>query len=261
MPKILLIILFSSCCLAGFSQKAHTSRKEEKRRKISSIVKQEEEGIITYHNQLVAGAKLVTDGYGVFFEYGKYLSPKKSILFQLDIAEKKSQKEQKESTYNGYGTTPFIYGKVNFVYPVKLGMQFQSLLGNKSNKNGVSVTANYGGGLSLAFLRPYMIQVNKSGTNTYVSYNSADSLLFLDPTLIQAGPGFGTGWNKTTVTPGIYGKTALRFDYGTYNEMVSAIEIGLIAEFYTKNVPIMVYSPAKKFFFSAYASIMIGRRK
>ena len=45
---------------------------------------------------------------------------------------------------------PFIYGKENFFYPVKLGVQQQILLGNKSNKNGVSVTANYGGGIVIS---------------------------------------------------------------------------------------------------------------
>lgn len=261
MRKIFLLIILSQLCLASFAQRARTTRKEEKRKRISSIVKKEEDGVIVYHHQLVFGGKLATDGYGGFIEYGRSKSVKKSILFQLDISEKKSNKEDKQTNLANFGSTPVIYGKENYVYPIKLGVQFQNLLGNKSNKNGVSVTANYGGGLSMALVRPYLVQVIKNSNVTYVGYNSPDSNLFLDNHSIIGGPSFGSGWSQAKVTPGIYGKTALRFDYGTYNEVVSALEVGLTAELYSKNVPIMVYAKPRKFFFSAYAAIMFGKRK
>ena len=86
-----------------------------------------------------------------------------------------------------YNSIPFIYGKENFFYPVKLGVQQQILLGNKSNKNGVSITGNYGGGLSLALLRPYYLQVQKGNDFVFVKYNSPDSSFFLDSAVLLAG--------------------------------------------------------------------------
>lgn len=262
MQKIFLIIVMSQLCLTTFAQKAHTTRKAEKRKRISNIIKQEEEGVIVYHHQTVFGLKLINDGYGGFFEYGRSQSIKKSILFQLEVSERKSPKEEKQ-VFNNYSFSPIIYGKRNFVYPIKLGVQVQNLLGNKSNKNGVSITANYGGGISLALIRPYLIQQNKNGVTTYIGYNSPDSLIFLDQgdRNRAGGPNLSTGWNKATVTPGIFAKTALRFDYGTYNEIVSALEVGLTGEFYTKKIPIMAHIPAKQFFLSVYASILFGKRK
>jgi hypothetical protein len=47
-----------------------------------------------------------------------------------------------------------------YFYPLKLGVQQQILLGNKTNRNGISVTANFGGGISLAFLRTYNLEIN-----------------------------------------------------------------------------------------------------
>lgn len=257
MRKIFLIILFSQVCLSSFAQVAHQSKKAEKRKRISSLIKQEEEGVITYHHQLIFGGKLINDGYGGFIEYGLAKSVKKSILFQLEITERKAAKEEKQA--NRLDNSPYIYGKQNFFYPVKLGVQLQSVLGNKSNKNGVSITANYGGGLALGLIRPYLVQVNTGTTFKYVGYNSPDSNLFLNSP--AGGPGFNTGWDKLTITPGLYVKTALRFDYGAYNEVVSALEVGLTGEFYSKKVPIMVRTPAKQFFFSAYAAIIFGKRR
>jgi hypothetical protein len=71
----------------------------------------------------------------------------------------------------------------------------------------------------------------------------------------------GTGWGKMKVTPGLYVKPAIRFDYGKYNEMVSAIEIGLIGEFYSKKIPQMVYQKERQLFLSAFVAIVFGRRK
>ena len=56
-------------------------------------------------------------------------------------------------------------------------------------------------------------------------------------------------------------KSKLGFDYGRYNEMVSAIEVGVMAEFYSKKLQQMVYEKDKNLFLSAYVAIMFGRRK
>ena len=80
--------------------------------------------------------------------------------------------------------------------------------------------------LSLALLRPYYIQVHEGNDLKFVKYNSPDSAIFLNGPFV-GGPTFGKGWSEITVTPGLYAKTALRFDYGSYNEIVSAIEVGI----------------------------------
>ena len=94
----------------------------------------------------------------------------------------------------------------------------------------------------------------------YVKYNSPDSALFLNGPFV-GGPTFGKGWSEITVTPGLYAKTALRFDYGSYNEIVSAIEVGITGEFYSKKIPILLQIPQKQFFFSGYVAIFFGKRK
>ncbi|RYY70310.1 MAG: hypothetical protein EOO13_06970 [Chitinophagaceae bacterium] len=260
------LFLFVTSCLAITALSAQTdppeskTKKEMRKERIDAMAKLEEEGVITLRKHTVFGGKLTSDGYGGFIEIGRARSVKKSMLYQLEITEKKHNKEEKMSNSVFGGTRPYIFGKINFFYPVKLGVQMQYLLGNKGNKNGVSVTGNLGGGASIGLLRPYLFDDDKNGERTWIGYESADSLLYLDGPA-YGGPGFGTGWSKLKVTPGLYVKPAVRFDYGRYNEMVNALEVGVIAEFYSKKVPQMIYQKQRQFFFSAYVAVVFGRRK
>ena len=259
MRKIFFFLIITSISVHSFAQDTRKDRQEAKKQHINDVIKQQEEGVITYKKSFAVGGKLTTDGYGLFFELGRASSVKKALLYQLEIGERKSPREYKQTSYFS-NSAPFIYGKENFFYPVKLGVQQQMLLGNKSNKNGVAITANYGGGVTAAFLRPYYVQVDNGNSIGYVKYNSPDSAEFLTGNII-GGPGLSKGWNEITVTPGLYAKAALRFDYGSYNELISAIEVGVTGEYYTKKIPQMVYNPEKQFFFGGYVAIMFGKRK
>lgn len=259
MRKIIFFLIITCLTINTYGQNKKKQRQLEKREHINTLIRQDEEGVITYKKSFVFGAKLVTDGYGVFFEMGRANSVKKSTLYQLEISERKHIKEDKVSSYYS-NSVPYIYGKENFFYPVKLGVQQQILLGNKSNKNGVSVTGNYGGGILAGLLRPYYLQVQQGNSINYIKYNSADSTDFLNGR-IYGGPTFGKGWSDMTVVPGLYAKAAVRFDYGSYNEVVSAIEVGVSGEYYTKKIPQLVYNAQKQFFFSGYVAILFGKRK
>ena len=262
MKKLILLTISMLSIALVFAQQdvpKKKSKKEIRNERISAMSKLEEEGVITYTKHTSFGGKLTSDGYGGFIEIGRARSVRKALLFQLEITERKHPKEEKQQ--GPFGTTsPIIYGKINYFYPVKLGVQYQHLLGNKGNKNGVSVTANMGGGLSLGLLRPYLVDVDKLGQRTFVGYDSPDSSYFLNGPY-YGGPNFGSGWKDLSVVPGLYLKPAIRFDYGKYNEMINAVEVGLIGEFYSKKIPQMIYIEQKQMFLSAYVAIVFGRRK
>lgn len=266
MRKIIFICLAIIATLPTFAQKTKKEKKEERKQRVNELIKQEEEGVITYHKHTAFGIQLVSDGYGAFLEVGRARSIRKALLFQLNISERKHPKEEKQTNI-AIPTSPFIFGKINYFYPVKLGVQQQILLGNKTNRNGVSVTGNIGGGISVGLLRPYLLEVNDiiNGNRKYIRYESADSSLFVSPGDLQSlqvsGSGLGKGWGNMSVTPGAYAKLGIRFDYGKYNEMLNALEVGIGAEIYTKKVPQIVYVNPKQFFFNAYVAIMFGKRK
>jgi hypothetical protein len=218
-----------------------------------------EENVVYNKKHFAFGGKLTTDGYGGFLEIGRLKSVRKSLLYQFEITERKHNKEEK-MTVNFYSGSPVIYGKINYFYPVKIGAQYSYLLGNKGNKNGVSVTAQLGGGLSMAMLRPYMLKVQTpTGDIKYIRYEDDEQTFTNGP--IVDGPNFLKGWSHVSFVPGFYAKPAVRFDYGRNNTILSALEVGATFEYYTKDIEQMIFQDKEKFFMSGYVAVIFGKRK
>ena len=256
-------MLISNSLFAQIKYQDRKSKQQEKNKRINAIIKQEEEGVIHYKSHFAGGFKLVNDGYGGFLEYAKAQSVNKALLFQFELDERKHSKEQK-STNPYVNSAPFIYGKMNFFYPLKLGVQQQFLLGNKGNRNGVSVSCNFGGGISLGLLRPYLVEVaNAEQVTSFVDYETLydENFNVNDSLGVIGGPSFGQGWSKLKMIPGIYAKSALRFDYGKYNEVISGLEIGASLEYYSKKIPQMIAIKQEQLFLGVYLSLIFGKRK
>ncbi len=242
-------------------------KREDRKERINKLIKQEEEGAIIFSKQTAWGIKLNTDGYGLFMEIGKAKSVQKTNLYWIEIGERKHPKEARVTgdpipIGGGFFVlgNPFIYGKANNFYYAKLGFGQQRLIGGKGNKNGIAVSAIYGGGLSLGLLKPYYIKVRDGGLERDIKYESADSTLFLTGQILGS-TGFSKGFNELKVNPGAYVRTALRFDYGKDNTFLSALEVGLHAEFYSSKVLQMALAKQNQFFLNGYVSLVFGKRK
>lgn len=264
MKKILLSLLLVFCVSALFAQyKKETlskkqQKKEERRERLNALAKQEEEGEVVFNKQSVFGLKMITDGYGFSYEYGKYKSNKKTLLFQFELNEKRHQKEKKISLFDGFGFSNVVFGKTNNFYQAKLGIAQQLRIGGKGNKNGVAVSGIFGGGLSVGLVKPYFVNVID---NNNKEFRSTFPAIIDSNYRISGAAGIFTGWKEVKINPGAHAKVAMRFDYGRFNETVTAIEVGLMGEIYSKKVSQLAYVKEKQFFFSGYISIMLGRRK
>lgn len=259
------LVYTASAQLSPATTTGSATKKEQRRQKINAIVKQAEEGVLVYNKQTIFGLQARSNGYGLFYEIGRMKTPLKSSVYRVDFTEIKHPKENKfQNISNPFLilSNPYVYGKVNNFYQFTMGYGQQRMLGQKGNKNGVSVSAIYNGGLSLGLLKPYYVQVEdpQSTQLKFIKYSSQDSAVFLGPSIIGSG-GFWRGWKEVKIQPGLFVKTALRFDYGRFNEVVSALELGVSAEYYTKKVTIMALQNDKPFFFQGYISLLFGRRK
>ena len=274
MKKCLIVSLGLVVSLAGWSQRkvddkaARAERKEEKRQQVNQMLKLEEEGQPSFSKHSIFGFKVNHDGFGASYEMGKAKTPYKSTIFQFELNDKKHPKEANLSNQFDVGSgfiavgTPFVYGKINHFYQAKGAVGQQVMIGNKGNKSGVAVSAVYAGGLSLGLLRPYYIDVQgSSGQIETIKYSSKDSADFLDPNYILGGTGLSTGWSEIKVVPGAHAKAALRFDWGRFNNSVTALEFGFNFEFYTSRVQQMATLEGKNFFVNGYLSLLFGKRK
>lgn len=250
--KLFLIIFVLSAVVVNAQQKVKSTgadarqlKKTERREKINQLIKQEEEGALIYQKQGAYGFKFNTDAWSMFYEHGKYKTITKTNLWWLELGERKHPKEEKVPTLNASSgflvISSYIYGKRNNFYYLKAGLGQQTLIGGKGNKNGVAVSAIYGGGFSAGLLKPYYIEIQNptTGVREQIKYNNNDNL-FLDPAIILGKGSLTKGFNEITFVPGVHARAALRFDYGRYNEVLSAMEVGVNAEYYSQTMPIVL---------------------
>jgi len=265
-----MLIAFPVCLMAQYKpiekEKSKNDKKAEKKERVNKLIKQEEEGMLIFQKQNIFGFKLYSDGWAALYEKGIMKTVDKTTLFMAEFGEHKSNKEHKQPNVDQNGISfgnSFIYGKVNNFFFLKLGVGQSILLGGKGNKNGVAVSAIYGGGLSLGLLKPYYVKIldvnSKEQKIKYGENAVNDSLFLYGP--FTGGAGVFKGFNEPKVKPGVFVKGALRFDYGKYNETVSAIEAGFNAEYYTSSMPIMAIVKAKKLFLNVFIAIEFGKRK
>ena len=270
MKKLFIIACLLSFGASLFAQEPEEkktkkeARKENKKKKINDLIRQDEEGVLVYSKQSIFGLQLRTNGYGVFYERGKMKSQRNTMLYSLEFNEIKHPKEDKLPNGTGgfsFGN-PYVYGKINNFYSLQLGFGQQHILGQKGNKNGVAVSLVYKGGLTMGLLRPYYIEVEDNGSSKTIKYatdHETDSLFKYG--FILGGGGLGKGWGEMKMKPGGFAKTALRFDFGRFNEVVSGVEVGVSAEFYSAKIPLMLYQKDKQFFYQGHIAIMFGHRR
>ena len=126
---------------------------------LNQLMKENEDGALVFRKQGEVGFKLNTDGVGIFYEHGKYKTITKTNLWWLELGERYSPKEDRQSglfsDQFGFGVgNPYKYGKINNFYYLKLGIAQQLLIGGKKQSNmGVAVSLIYGGGIGIGLFK------------------------------------------------------------------------------------------------------------
>lgn len=267
MKKLVLSIIVVLIASSAWAQnnptpKSPTAKKDKKaakREQVAKLMKMEEEGEIIFNKQSIFGLKLSTDGYGLSYEWGKFKSNRVATIFQIELNEKKHPKEKRTSYQVGtFNVNSVIYGKTNNLYQLRLGIGQQRIIGGKGNKNGVAVMATYAGGLSAGFVKPYYVDVvTKTEERIRSTYPT-----IIDSQYVEIGAsGFTVGWGEVKIRPGAHAKAGLRFDFGRFNETITAVEVGISADFYAQKISQMAYNKEKQFFFNGYVTLLLGRRK
>lgn len=271
MRNIILTVLFSILTLQLFAQNVSDSakmasrlnRQNAKRERMNNMLRMEEEGDLIFNKHNVFGIRLATNGYGINFEKGKFISPTKTRIYQFELNEVHDPKEHHVSAstdqINFSSVNPY---KINNLYEFKMAMGEERLIGGKGNKNGVAVSVLYTGGVTIGFLKPYYLDV----TNAITSATTQETFAQLNQDTaegqqIQGAAGFFSGWDALKIQPALNAKLAMRFDYGRLNQTISAIECGLTEEYYFSKVPLVYMVKEHNFFFNAYVQIMFGSRK
>ncbi|RYZ52160.1 MAG: hypothetical protein EOP49_10195 [Sphingobacteriales bacterium] len=224
--------------------------------------------------EFAGGIRLNTDGWSLFAERGvsRYEDTKTSEkfynvrLFSAEITEHKHPKEAREASDNrGSGdqekARPYILGKINNFYALKLGYGNRRMIAGKPEPGTVSIHWVYTGGLSLGMLKPYYVDAYTGPlSKEAIKYEESTKEIFVSERHIVGSAGWSKGLNELQFVPGIHAKTGLHFDFASNGKSKLALETGVSAEMYTKKIELMVRQKAYPYLISGYVSFLFGKR-
>jgi hypothetical protein len=129
------------------------------------------------------------------------------------------------------------------------------ILFSKKDQQGIQVNAQVAIGPSIGMQIPYYIKYNR---------NSRMEIEPFDPDIhnfnnVIGVASFTEGFKEMKIRPGVNFKTAINFEFGS-KKSSTAIEVGFLAEAFTKKIIIMPTAENKSIFTSAFITLFYGRK-
>ncbi|MBA2612859.1 MAG: hypothetical protein H0U95_12875 [Bacteroidetes bacterium] len=217
---------------------------------------------VLYRNEGSGKIYANTRGFGFLYRRGKHITAKTRSYYEIDLQSLKHPKEVKVSG-SAQDKKRFVYGKLNQVFLLRGAVGMQKVLFSKADNKAVEVRYSYSIGPTLAFAKPYYVQVYRSQTST-TGQTSPDVVKFDSESFTQdsvVGRGaFADGLAETKIYPGASAKFNLSFEYSPYTNLIRAIETGISLDFFPKAVPIMARNPAENLIVTFHVGFVFGSK-
>lgn len=172
----------------------------------------------------------------------------------LELVNVKHPKEL--STQDFVTGARLVYGKQNYLFVLRPEYGREIALFSRQDDEGISISGIVAAGPSLGFEKPYMVQYQ--GSDGRVTTQPFDPNRAGD--IIGAGS-FFQGFGKSKLVPGLHVKTAMSFELSAFRDNVTGVEIGFIAEAFSRKITIMADAQNKAFFTSGYLTLYFGSKK
>jgi hypothetical protein len=257
MKKSLSLIYF--LCLLGLGATAQ-----------NATMPKQNVGII-YRTETAFNLRLATNrGLSFGMEFGKLRTYYKTTFYHVSLGELKHYKEQRQSAPPSASRSfrPFVFGKQNTLLLARGGWGVKRYYSEKAKKKGVAVGVSYTFGPTLGLLKPYYLAIRRPGSSdthgrvSHEKYSSANEDVFLNnSTHILGASAFTRGFKELSLLPGANAGVALHFDWGAFDEVVKAMEIGLQSDFFLRKAPIMVSEENSPLFFNFFVNLQFGKRR
>lgn len=232
---------------------------------------EERVGII-YNRETTFNMKLTTNrGFVPGMEFGRLRTYYKTTFFHLSVGEIKHHKEQRQSAdpILSRSFRPFIFGKQNNFFAVRAGWGTKRYFSEKAKFKGVAVGMSYSFGPTLGLLKPYYLAIcypdpDRPGDCRifHEKYSEENASLFLDENgRIKGASPFTRGFSELGIRPGANFSLAFHMDWGAFDELVKALEIGAMLDVFPTKIPILVGDENKQLFFNFFVNLQLGKRR
>lgn len=172
----------------------------------------------------------------------------------LELVNIKDPKEYKYRTIDNKAYIPY---KTHYLLSFRPSYVRELVLFRKAAEEGIFVNFLAGIGPSLAMRKKYYVYFDETGKGDWVSrpYEPGMDHNFIS----QNGP-FTDGLGNMDYSLGIHGRLALNLEFGQLKSSVAGLEVGILAEKFASNQPVMAYKPSESFFACTYMTLYFGRK-
>ncbi|MFK7757587.1 MAG: hypothetical protein AB8B53_11720 [Flavobacteriales bacterium] len=214
---------------------------------------------LIYDNQFYAGGQLNTAGWGIQGYHGKYDGYYKVKTKGIEIVKIKHPKEFKLIGGGRENTRRYAYGKLNSFQSIRLLLGRKKLISDKLRQGAVTIGCSWSIGPSFGFLVPIYVEViPDTGTTTVVERYDPD-IHPLDR--IRGRANFLNGIAELKPVIGGVVKASLLFEYSGVNDGIQQLEVGISADVFSGEVPIMVEEANNQMIFPAiFLSYSLGKK-
>lgn len=225
---------------------------------------------IVYNRETAFNFRLTTNrGFAAGMEFGRLRSYYRTTYFQLNLGEVKHTKEQRQSPPpNVRSFRPFVFGKQNNFFVARAGWGVKRYYSEKAKQKGVAVGMSYSIGPALGLLKPYYLALAYTSPDNprdqrvlHQKYSESNAAVFLDQTRILGASPFTRGLGEISFIPGGNASIAFHMDWGAFDEVVKALEIGLQIDAFARRVPILVSEENSQLFFNFFINLQLGKRR
>ncbi|WP_141234686.1 hypothetical protein [Flectobacillus sp. BAB-3569] len=165
---------------------------------------------------------------------------------------------QESTLHAGGNGSGYAYGKKNYLFALRPQYGREISLFRKSSDGGINVNGFIAAGPTLGFLKPYYVDVYY-GRGYLVSEPYDPNVHSINN--IAGSGGFFKGLGNMKFTPGINIKAGLNFELDAFRQSNISLEVGFLADIYSKKVEIMALSDNQSVFTSGYLTIFFGGKK
>ena len=218
---------------------------------------------LLYKNTASFGLNIHSAGWGIDFRRGKNINAFKKKIYEFEFVGIRHPKQIKSVNPFFENAKSYFYGKTNSLLAFRAGMGRQKQLFGKADRSGVEIRLNYSVGPSFGITKPVYLDILYPIQNQQFEFNVVTEKYDPDRHRIEDIYGraaFTNGLDELKVTPGLYGKVGLSFEYGSDDDDIKAIETGIVVDAYSKEIPIMAFIEDDQIFFNFYINILYGKK-
>jgi len=223
-----------------------------------------------YDYEFTGGVMLHTRGFGTNLRYLKFVDGYNKIGAELDIVGIRHPKEIKfPSQYYYSDARSFVYGKLNNLNVIRLGVGRERILVDKTDQGSISINWLLFGGASFGLLKPIYLEIqNESPTGRPRTTTERYDPAIHDFQDIYGQAPFFTGFSDMKLRMGVYAKTGFSFDYNWHDNKVTTLEVGMIVDYFPQwfglypegGVPIMFQAENYEVWVQLYCTINFGKK-